>query len=116
MPSLRAGVLECMESSKSGGVEIYKASNSSLRGISGLGNYIIAGGVTFDDNNNLWVVAGGNTSPISVRRPDGSWQSFVIPNADMARFGLYQIVVDDYNQKWFIAREGASAGTRHWCI
>ncbi len=99
-----------MESRKSGGVEIYKASNSSLRGISGLGNYIIAGGVTFDDSNNLWVVAGGNTSPISVRRPDGSWQSFVIPNADMARFGLYQIIVDDFNQKWFIAREGASQG------
>ncbi len=99
-----------MESRKSGGVEIYKASNSSLRGISGLGNYIIAGGVTFDPENNLWVVAGGNTTPISVRRPNGSWQAFQIPDADMARFGLYQVIVDDYNQKWFIAREGASSG------
>ena len=99
-----------METRKTGGVEIYKTTNSSLRGISGLGNYIIAGGLTFDDSNNLWVVAGGNTSPISVKRPDGSWQSFVIPNADMARFGLYQIIVDDYNQKWFIAKEGASHG------
>lgn len=99
-----------MESRKTGGVAIHNSSNSTLRGISGLGNYIIAGGVTFDQNNNLWVVAGGNTSPISVRRPDGSWQSFVIPNADMARFGLYQIVVDEFEQKWFIAREGASQG------
>ncbi len=99
-----------MESRNTGGVEIYKQSNSSLKAITGLGNYIIAGGVTFDGDNNLWVVAGGNTSPISVRRPDGSWQSFVIQNADMARFGLYQIIVDDNNQKWFIAREGASQG------
>ncbi len=99
-----------MEARENGGTEIYRATNSSLRGISGLGNYIIAGGVCFDDNNDLWVVAGGNTSPLSVRRNDGSWQSFVIPNADMARFGLYQIIVDDYNQKWFIAREGASQG------
>ncbi len=99
-----------MESRSTGGVEIYKPSNSSLKGISGLGNYVIAGGVTFDADNNLWVVAGGNTSPISVRRPDGSWQSFVVQNADIARFGIYQIIVDDNNQKWFILREGASQG------
>jgi ligand-binding sensor domain-containing protein len=99
-----------MESRKTGGVEIYNTTNSSLKGISGLGTYIITGGLTFDDNNNLWVVAGGNTSPLSVRRSDGTWQSFVIPNADMARFGLYQIIVDDFDQKWFIAREGASQG------
>ena len=101
------GVLECR---KTGGVEIFKRSNSTLNGIVGLGDYVIAGGVTFDKDNNLWAVAGGNTSPISVRRPDGSWQSFVIQNADMARYGLFQIIVDDNNQKWFIALEGGSTG------
>lgn len=101
------GVMECR---KSGGVEIYKRSNSTLFGRTGLEDYIIAGGVTFDENNNLWVGAGGNTSPISVRRPDGSWQSFVIPVVDLARFAVLQILVDDLNQKWFILREGASQG------
>ena len=99
-----------LESRKDGGVEIYKRSNSTLFGRTGYEDYIIAGGVTFDENNNLWVGAGGNTSPISVRRSDGSWQSFVIPVVDLARFGVYQIIVDDFNQKWFILREGASQG------
>jgi ligand-binding sensor domain-containing protein len=97
-----------LEFRNNGGVTIYNESNSSIRSIDP--NYIIVGGVTFDDDGNLWVVSGGNTNSISVRKPDGVWQSFVIPDVTAASYGLYKLIVDDYGQKWFIARGGASAG------
>lgn len=102
------GVLEYGEN---GGIKRYDESNSPLKSINGLNNYIIVGGMTFDSNNDLWVVAGGTTSPLYVKRSgSGNWESFVIPDADMSHYGLYQIIADDYGQKWFIARDGASSG------
>ena len=41
----------------------YTESNSSLLSIAGLNNYIITGGTAFDEDGQLWVVAGGNTTP-----------------------------------------------------
>jgi hypothetical protein len=102
-----SGVLEYR---KTGGVAFYNESNSTLHSIVNLPNYIIAGGVTFDSDGNLWAVAGGNTNAISVMKPNHSWQDFVIPDVSIAGFGLYSLVVDDYGQKWFIARQGASTG------
>lgn len=102
------GVLEYRRTS--GGVQIYDASNSIIKPINGLTNRVIVGGMDFDEDNNLWVIAGGNTSPLYSRKPDGSWQNYIIPNSDMARYGLYQLLIDDFNNKWFIARDGASSG------
>ena len=51
----------------------------------GINGYIITGGLTFDKDNNLWVVSGGNPKPLAVRHTDGSWESFVIPSAEFYR-------------------------------
>ncbi|HNP47474.1 MAG TPA: two-component regulator propeller domain-containing protein [Bacteroidia bacterium] len=101
------GVLEYRSD---GGVQVFNESNSEVHEYTGINGYIITGGLTFDKDNNLWVVSGGNPKPLAVRHTDGSWESFVIPSAEFTGFGLYQILVDDYNQKWIIAREGASTG------
>lgn len=103
----RGGVIEY---TSSGGVRQYNESNSTLRPINGLPGYIITGGVTFDAGGNLWVISGGTTSPLHVRNTSGNWQSFVVPNANIAAYGLYQILVDDFGTKWWIARSGASQG------
>ncbi|REJ80873.1 MAG: hypothetical protein DWQ44_04580 [Bacteroidetes bacterium] len=99
-----------LEYRRSGGVQILNASNSGIRSHSVVPNYYITGGVTFDQHNNLWVTSGGNTTPLSVKYADGSWQTHFISDIDMARFGLFNIIVDDFDQKWFIAREGSSTG------
>ena len=99
-----------LEYRREGGVQIYNESNSALHAYTGRPGYIITGGLTFDNDNNLWVASGGSPQPLAVRRSDGSWESFVIPSAEFTSFGLYQIIVDDYNQKWIIAKEGASTG------
>ncbi len=101
------GVLEYRSE---GGVQIYNQTNSEIHEYTGRPGYIITGGLAFDKDNNLWVASGGNPRPLAVRRSDGSWESFLIPSAEFTSFGLYQVIVDDYNQKWIIAREGASTG------
>jgi Two component regulator propeller len=99
-----------LEYRKDGGVNRYTESNSSLLPVNLIPGYILVGGVTFDDDGNLWVVAGGNTNAISVLKPGGAWQNFVIPEIAVSAYGLYSLVVDDYGQKWFIARSGSSVG------
>ena len=99
-----------LEYRKDGGVNRYTESNSSLQSVNLIPGYILVGGLTFDEDNNLWAVAGGNTNGISVLKKDGTWQSFVIPEIAVAGFGLYGLAVDDFGQKWFIARQGSSTG------
>ncbi len=38
--------------------------------------YVRIGGMAFDSQNNLWVSNSSVPSPVSVRKPDGSWKSF----------------------------------------
>ena len=52
-----------LEYGPNGAVTRYTESNSSLLSIAGLNNYIITGGTAFDEDGQLWVVAGGNTTP-----------------------------------------------------
>jgi hypothetical protein len=47
---------------------------------------------------------------------DRTWTSFVIPDVVIAGFGLYGLAVDDYGQKWFIARQGSSTGEGICCF
>ena len=99
-----------LEYRKEGGVNLFNSSNSSLRTHSADPSSIIVGGLAFDDDENLWAVAGGNTNGISVMKKDRTWQNFIIPEIAVAEFGLYGLVIDDFGQKWFIARSGASVG------
>ena len=99
-----------LEYRKDGGVNRYTESNSSLHSVNLYPGYVRVGGLTFDDEGNLWAVASGNTNGISVLKKDGTWQSFVISEVAVADFGLYGLTVDDFGQKWFIARAGASMG------
>lgn len=104
-----------LEYRKEGGVGRFTSSNSGIHAHGADPNYFIVGGVAFDDESNLWVVSGGNTNGISVMKNDRTWQNFVIPEANVANYGLYDLVVDDFGQKWFIAREGSSTG-RGICV
>ncbi len=103
----RGGVIEY---GLNGGIKQYTESNSSLQSKSGLTNYILAGGITFDADGVMWVAAGGTTSPVNARYTDGTWKSFQIPDASVSSLWLFQILVDDNNNKWIIAYDGPSVG------
>lgn len=82
-------------------VGYYTQSNSSLKALSGTD--IRVGGVAFDSQRNLWVTNALVDRPLSVRKTDGSWQSFAFPGAlTPTSSQTAQLVIDESDQKWVI--------------
>jgi ligand-binding sensor domain-containing protein len=97
-----------LEFRKDGGVQRYNMTNSTLHSLNVDTGKINVGGVAFDGDGNLWTVACGNTRAISTRKADGTWQDFIIPETTVSGYSLYDMVVDDYGQKWFCARNSST--------
>jgi len=64
------GVIEILNNTIS---KVYNSKNSSLQSIFSTSEYTRISSITFDKNNNMWVVNSGVSSPISVRTKDGKW-------------------------------------------
>lgn len=97
--SLGAGLLEINNGTL---VNLWNENNSSLTPVVS-GNYRWLGifGCTFDKDGNLWVSNSEVTQPLSVRKKDGSWQSFSFsPHLINPTAG--KILIDQANQKWVI--------------
>ncbi|MBL7741255.1 MAG: hypothetical protein JNK14_18675 [Chitinophagaceae bacterium] len=58
-------------------------------------------GLTFDNDNNLWVSNFGAVQPLLARKTDGNWKKFSLP-FQLAENALAQIVIDDNNYKWIL--------------
>jgi hypothetical protein len=96
-----SGVLEYREN---GIVNIFNLSNSTLKPINHpTWHPIYIGGMAFDEDNNLWISNPMQSTPISVRKPDGSWKSFSVPG-NFSLISTFNLIVDDYNQKWINGR------------
>lgn len=80
----------------------FDATNSSLEFIPGSINPITGigdtrvGGLDFDQEGNLWMSNYGASSPISVRRKDGTWQSYNVGQYT----DVNDMLVDDFGNKW----------------
>jgi ligand-binding sensor domain-containing protein len=103
--SYGTGILEYR---KDGGVAKYNAYNSTLHPISVDTSKVNIGGVEFDSDANLWSIGAGNTKPLSVRKPNGAWVDFFIADPAAANFSFYNMLIDDYGQKWFCARNSST--------
>jgi len=85
----------------------YNPKNSSLQyipgsvGTNGVGSVRI-GGMDFDAQGNLWVTNYGVGRPVSVRRRNGTWDSFSLGTATEVR----EIEVDVSGNKWIRMRSG----------
>ena len=88
-PTAVSGAVGCWSTVRNNGaVTRYTESNSSLLSIAGLNNYIITGGTAFDEDG---PTVGGRRrqhDSWACARPDGSWQNFRIPDADVCRIRL----------------------------
>lgn len=92
-------------------VKFFDNTNTSLSILenSTLGIYKVAiGGITFDNNGNMWVTNAGVTKSLSVMRPDGSWKSFNIssPTVKMSDKVSGKVVIDRLGQKWILLGRG----------
>ncbi len=97
-----------LELNPQGLLERYEDSNSSLqtRPNDNL-NYVRIGGMDWDEENRLWVLNSEVNEPLSVRKTDGTWQSFSL-SPKVSADQLSQVLVVDHNgYKWFtLRREG----------
>lgn len=71
-------------------------------------NFVGIGGLTFDNNNNLWITNPLNEDPVSVLTGTGGWQNFSFGSALGGNFKLGEIIASfSSNQKWILRpREG----------
>jgi len=67
--------------------------------------YIRAGGLAFDSKNNLWVTNSSVPSPVSVKKPDGTWKSFQYGQLLGDAF-TGQIVITPGDIKWVLLPKG----------
>ncbi|MBK6988656.1 MAG: T9SS type A sorting domain-containing protein [Bacteroidetes bacterium] len=106
--SYGAGILEYQNDK---GVRIYNTLNSTISQVTvSDSNDIRVGGLTFDDDGNLWAVTGYTISALTVKRASGGWFTYQLPDPGLIDVVCFKPVVDDYGQKWFIGHKGASNG------
>ena len=67
-------------------------------------SYRVAG-LSFDQEDNLWVANYGSSQPLRVRKPDGTWFNFSMPFT-LVENATAQIIVDDNNYKWIVSPKG----------
>ncbi|MBI2272002.1 MAG: hypothetical protein HYU69_16810 [Bacteroidetes bacterium] len=85
-------------------VKVYNPSNSSIKNQENVSGYyaVRVNGTTYDDDGNLWVSNGETNNVISVRKKDGTWQSFdfsgYVNRPDVGSIKVTQ----DSKQKWVV--------------
>jgi hypothetical protein len=82
-------------------VDNYSDHNSSLQSSASGDNYVGVSGMVFDSQNNLWVTNSGVSSPISVRKADGTWKSFPY-GAYLNVYNMGPIHMDRGGQFWTV--------------
>ncbi len=84
-------------------VRRYTDENSSLQDHALQPNRIDITGLSFDTENNLWVVNSYAPEMLSRMTPSGEWQSFSLGASGSGIEGD-RIVIDKLNQKWILGR------------
>ena len=84
----------------------YTETNSSLQTIIPGGDFVRIGGISYDDQGNLWMTNTGVSEPISVLKADGTWQSFQADNLITGYNALGNILVTQAGHKWVIIPRG----------
>lgn len=82
----------------------YAESNSSLQSSIPGGDFVRIGGLTYDDNGNLWVVNSTVERPISVFTSDNNWYSYRIP--EIASYRIGDIIIASSGKKWILLPNG----------
>lgn len=102
--SLGEGLLEFKST---GLVSIYDENNSSLqvRGDAPSSGWVGSFGSTFDQAGNFWVTNTYAPNPLSVRKVDGTWQSFNF-GTSLTNPTVSQIIATQNNQKWMVLPRG----------
>lgn len=85
-------------------ITVYKEGTSLQPDVLDQSKYKVSG-IVFDDDGNLWMSNYGADQSISVRKSDGTWESFTVPS----QFRRMTDVIVDYNgYKWFATKSSGN--------
>ncbi|HJS54168.1 MAG TPA: two-component regulator propeller domain-containing protein [Chitinophagaceae bacterium] len=84
--------------------EIFKQNSPIGQATFDPGSYRVSG-LSFDNENNLWIANYGAAQNIVVKKKDGNWKTFVPPFA-LVENAVSQIITDEENQKWIVSPKG----------
>ena len=85
--------------------KVFNTSNSTLREAVNYKGFIGIAGLTYDDQDNLWVTNTANPDALHRMDPSGKWSSFSLsPYVTSDVVG--DLVIDQVNQKWIIMPRG----------
>lgn len=63
-------------------------------------------GLVFDNNGDLWATNSLVEKGLTRMDPQGQWQSYKIKSYNTLNDHLGDLIIDDYNQKWFYVAKG----------
>jgi hypothetical protein len=66
-------------------------------------------GLALDHEDNLWVTMFGSAHELNVKTTDSNWYKFSLSYARPFNFSGGQIIIDDYDQEWYICNDGGGA-------
>jgi len=78
-----------------GGLQVDRSSLTSCK----------IGGLSFDNEMNLWMTNPNTDAPVVVKKKDGGWNNFIIPFS-IEKNMLSKILVDSENRKWISTSNG----------
>jgi hypothetical protein len=93
------------------GVGIIELQNGVVTGIineknSSLKSMLRIGGIAFDSDGNMWITDSDSPTPLTVRKKDGSWQSYNLGSVLIGVSTIGGLVVDQFDQKWIVLPRG----------
>lgn len=85
-------------------IKLYDTTNSTLQDIFGNtpSHYIRTTGLTFDSNDNLWMVNTSVDNTVSMMTKNGTWKKYSFPELKPYN-SITQLFIDSYKNKWIIA-------------
>lgn len=99
------GLIEILDGSFVG---FYDESNSAIES-SGIAGYNVISSIKMDDDDNLWLVNSRSSSPLVVRKSDGSWRKFDLGN-DIKNKHIFDLEIGKSGVIWIALPTGNSNG------
>lgn len=91
----------------------YNKENTGMEGIPINTDFLVITGLDNDSKGNLWVLNfyAADRNTLSMKTPENNWYHFTIPAAlNRILQGHENLVVDQYNTKWFSSFDASRAG------
>jgi ligand-binding sensor domain-containing protein len=91
-------------------INFYNEKNSSLQKTSHPNFYRVEPtDMAFDGNRNLWVINQRADNTLCMRKPDGTWNSYLL-SGSLKDYIVWKLLIDQAGQKWLVLVKGLAGG------